>query len=116
MKTNTVVVVTSALILSSSLVLAAGQPSEQETPQPDTEWSMTKGDPVMRGGCMPMHDSMRTMHSQINEIYQAEEPGKRAELIEAHLDSMYEMMMMTKGMMMDHKMDQGMDMPAGKTD
>lgn len=112
MKTNTIVVTMSALILSSSLVLAAGQSSEQET---DTVGSMAMGDSGMRGSCMPMHDSMRTMHSQINEIYQAKEAGKRAELIEAHLDSMYEMMMMTKGMM-DHKMDQGMDMPAGKTE
>ncbi len=93
-----------ALILSSSLVLAAGQPQEQKAPQPDAERS------AMGGGCMPMHDSMRTMHSQINEIYQAEDPDKRAELIEAHLDSMSQMMKMTKGMM-----DQGMDMPAGKT-
>ncbi len=107
MKTNTLLA-TITLIMSSSLVLAAGQPQEQAAPQPDAVGSAAMEGHAMQGSCMPMHDSMRTMHSQINEIYQAEDPDQRAALIEAHLNSMITMMEMTKGMM-----DHGMDMPAG---
>jgi len=122
MKMNAILV-TTALILGSSLVLAAGQ--QQESPQPDAADTVSMEG--MTGGCMPMHDHMDEMQAQIDAIYETTDPDKRAELIEAHMLSMSEMMKMTKSMhegkgkmhkdmmdkgKMDHKemMDKSMDM------
>jgi len=78
-----------ALILSSGLVLAAGQPTDHEAHHPDSAADAAADAPAMSEGCMAM---MKEMRSQMARIHETEDPVKRDELIQAHMASMREMM------------------------
>jgi hypothetical protein len=123
MKAKTMVAVTT-LLMSSGLVLATGQSQEQQIHHPDSAGGTTQVAPAMPGGSMPMmpmHEQMQKMRSQMAAIHRTEDPDKRDELIESHMEDMQGMMKMMHGMregqpMMGQGgiMGQGMGMPGGK--
>jgi len=100
MKAKTMVAVT-MLLMSSGLVLAAGQSQEQQDHHPDSAGETTQGAPAMPVGgmpMMPMHAHMQKMRAQMAEIHRTEDPDKRDELIESHMTDMQGMMKMMHGM------------------
>ena len=123
MKATTIVAVTT-LLMSTGLVLAAGQTQEGKSHHPDSAGSTDQTVPAMSGGDMPMmamQEHMQKMHAQMEEIRRTEDPDKRDELINAHMAEMQNMMKMMQDMhggnpMMGKggMMGQGMGMSGGK--
>jgi len=92
MKANILVAAT-ALLMGSGLALAAGQSQENEAHHPGSAPASAPGTPAMAGGCMPMmQEHMQKMRAQMAEIHRTRDPDKRDKLIQAHMDSMNEMM------------------------
>ena len=92
MKANILIAVTT-LAMGSSLAMAAGQSQENEAHHPESAPASAPGMPAMAGGCMPMmQEHMQKMRAQMEEIHGTSDPDKRNELIQAHMDSMREMM------------------------
>ena len=123
MKTKTMIVVT-ALLMSSSLALAAGDAQEPKAHHPNPEEGTAQGAPAIPGSgmpMMPMHEHMQKMRAQMAEIHRTKDPDKRDELIESHMADMQGMMKMMHGMregqsMMGQggMMGRGMGMPGGQ--
>lgn len=66
---------------------------------------------------MNMHENMPLMQEQMSQIQQAEDPARRAELVQQHMSTMEHMMQMMQDMHgmhsgnhMGHMMSQGMQM------
>jgi hypothetical protein len=99
MKATTMVPVCMLLMsLSPGLALAVDQSQEYQTRQMDSGAAAGQEAPTMSGGGMPMQEQMQKMRSQMDEIHRTKDPDKRNELIQAHMESMQEMMKMMQGM------------------
>jgi hypothetical protein len=87
------------LLLSSSLLWAAGQGHDH-----DQQTKSSHVEKTMDMGSMPMmKDKMSKMQSQMEEIKKTDDPEKREQLIQAHKSSMHDMMKMMQDKMGNDK-------------
>ena len=114
----------STLLVGSGNAVATGQ-QEHDLHNPDAAGAGSREGLEMRGNddtsMMPMHEHMQKMRSQMAEIHRTEDPDRRNSLIEAHMESMRDMMKMMQEMhqgksMMGQSsmMGKGMAMQGGK--